>query len=48
MIKAIEMLLKTNRSINEIADLVGYDTVGSFSNAFQAFTHSRPSDFRKK
>lgn len=48
MIKAIEMLLKTNRSINEIADIVGYDTVGSFSNAFHSFTLSRPSDFRKK
>lgn len=48
MIKAIEMLLKTSKSINEIADAVGYDTVGSFSNAFYAFTHSRPSDFRKK
>ncbi|WP_400261933.1 helix-turn-helix domain-containing protein [Sphingobacterium sp. SG20118] len=47
MIKAIEMLLQTNVSITEIAFAVGYDTVGSFSNTFQTFTHSRPSDLRK-
>ena len=47
MIKAIEMLLKTNKSIHEIAISVGYDTLGSFSNTFFSFTRSRPSDFRK-
>ena len=47
MIKAIEMILKTNKPIGEIASLVGYDTIGAFSNTFYAFTHSRPSDFRK-
>ncbi|MDM1296813.1 helix-turn-helix transcriptional regulator [Sphingobacterium sp. N143] len=48
MIKAIEMLLRTNKSVTDIAFAVGYDTVGSFSNTFYAFTHSRPSDLRKK
>ena len=48
MIKAIEMLLKTNMSVTDIAFAVGYDTVGSFSNTFYTFTHSRPSDLRKK
>lgn len=47
MIKAIEMLLKTNKSVHEISYSVGYDTIGSFSNSFFAFTRSRPSDFRK-
>lgn len=47
MIKAIEMILKTNKPISDIAFEVGYDSIGSFSNAFYLFTHSRPSDFRK-
>lgn len=48
MIKAIEMILKTQKSIGAIAADVGYITIGSFSDAFQEFTHSRPSDFRKR
>jgi len=48
MVKAIEMLLKTNMSVTDIAFAVGYDTIGSFSNTFYTFTHSRPSDLRKK
>ncbi|MBZ5856946.1 AraC family transcriptional regulator [Flavihumibacter profundi] len=47
MVKAIEMILKTKKSISDIAYHVGYDTLGSFSNTFYAFTQSRPSDFRK-
>lgn len=47
IVKALEMLLKTNQSISEIAYSVGYDTLGAFSNTFFAFTHSRPSDLRK-
>lgn len=47
MIKALEMILKTNKSINEIAFSVGYDTLGAFSNTFFSFTHSRPSILRK-
>ncbi len=46
MIKAIELLLKTNKPINEISYLVGYDTVAAFSNTFYSFTRSRPSDLR--
>lgn len=48
IVKAIEMLVKTNDPISEIAFNVGYDTIGSFSNAFYALMQSRPSDFRKK
>ncbi|MGB3106218.1 helix-turn-helix domain-containing protein [Sphingobacterium siyangense] len=47
MVKAIEMLLKTNSSVTDIAFSVGYDTIGSFSNTFYTFTHSRPSDLRR-
>lgn len=47
MVKAIEMLLKTNASVTDIAFSVGYDTIGSFSNTFYTFTHSRPSDLRR-
>ena len=47
MVKAIEMILKTNNSISEISYRVGYNNIGSFSNAFFEFTNARPSDFRK-
>ncbi|MBO9154132.1 helix-turn-helix domain-containing protein [Chitinophaga sp. GCM10012297] len=47
MVKAIEMIVKTNKPISDVAFLVGYDSIGSFSNTFYAFTHSRPTDLRK-
>jgi AraC-like DNA-binding protein len=47
MIKAIELILKTQDSIGEIAYLVGYGTIGSFSNAFRSFTNFWPSELRK-
>jgi AraC-like DNA-binding protein len=47
MVKAVELLLKTQRSVGEIAYEVGYVTISSFSDAFHEFTHARPSDFRK-
>ncbi|WP_343703964.1 AraC family transcriptional regulator [Chitinophaga sp.] len=47
MVKAIEMIVKTNMPITDIAFEVGYDSIGSFSNTFYAFTHSRPTDLRK-
>lgn len=47
MIKALELILKTNKTLSEIAFSVGYDTLGAFSNTFYDFTHSRPSDIRK-
>lgn len=48
MVRAIEMILKTDFSINEIAASVGYETIGAFSNTFYSFTRSRPTDFRKR
>lgn len=47
MVKAIELILKTQRSIGDIAFEVGYETLSSFSDAFQEFTHIRPSEFRR-
>jgi transcriptional regulator GlxA family with amidase domain len=47
MVKAIELILKTNKPISDIAYSVGYTSISSFSDAFQEFTNSRPSDFRK-
>ncbi|MDW5290564.1 hypothetical protein [Formosa sp. PL04] len=38
MIKAIEMLLKNDKYLSEIASTVGYITLGAFSNIFQKFT----------
>jgi len=47
IIKAIELLLNTDKSINEIADDVGYSSISSFSDTFHEFTQSRPTDLRK-
>lgn len=48
IIKAIDLLQKTNITISDIAYQVGYDSIGSFSNTFYAFTRYRPSELRKK
>ena len=48
IMKALEMLLKTNKNVSEIAYSVGYDTIGAFSNSFYMFTRLRPTDLRKK
>lgn len=47
MVKAIELILKTNKPISDIAYSVGYTSISSFSDAFHEFTNSRPTDFRK-
>lgn len=47
MVKAIELILKTNKSIGEIALCVGFQTLGAFSNNFHDFTKTRPLDMRK-
>lgn len=48
MITAIEMIVKTQKSISDIAFEVGYATVASFSDTFYDFTSSRPSDLRRR
>lgn len=47
IIKSIELLQKTNLSISEISERVGYMTQGAFSNTFFEMTQMRPSDMRK-
>lgn len=48
IITALEMILKTNKTISEIAYDVGYETLGAFSNTFYSITRSRPSDLRRR
>jgi AraC-like DNA-binding protein len=48
IVMAIEMILKTKKTISEISYDVGYETLGAFSNTFYSFTNSRPSDLRKQ
>ncbi|MDM1395842.1 helix-turn-helix domain-containing protein [Myroides odoratimimus] len=47
IVKAIELLMKTEHSVSEIANTVGYVTLGAFSNAFCEFTGTRPLEMRK-
>lgn len=44
--KAYRLLLETRRSISEISLLSGYQSTGSFSNAFKRKYGIRPSDLR--
>lgn len=48
MITAIEMIVKTQKPIADIAFEVGYAAVASFSDTFYDFTSSRPSDLRRR
>lgn len=47
MMQAIDFLLKTNLSISEIANKVGYNSLPSFSTIFYEYTGKRPHDMRK-
>lgn len=48
MIKAIEMMLQTNRSMSEIAYALGYNNLSAFSNIFYQVTNTRPSEFARQ
>ncbi|SFU74410.1 AraC-like ligand binding domain-containing protein [Pustulibacterium marinum] len=45
--KSLEYLLETNYTIAEIAGLVGYNSVPTFSNTFTKIMDKRPSEYRK-
>ena len=45
---AIEHLVHSNKSIEEISFLVGYKTVDHFSRAFKQQFHMAPSLYRKE
>jgi AraC-like DNA-binding protein len=47
IIKAVKLLLEDQFSVNEIADMVGYHSIPTFSNSFKKFTGLRPTEFVK-
>lgn len=47
IVKAIEMLLQTDKSISEIAYESGYNSISAFSNTFYQLIHVRPTEFQK-
>jgi AraC-like DNA-binding protein len=47
MIKAMELLMGTEKNISEVAYQVGYSSIAAFSNTFQQLVNMRPSDFQK-
>ena len=47
VVKAMEMILQSDRSTSEIAYLTGYNSLAAFSKAFYQLTNIRPSDFGK-
>lgn len=44
---AAQMLRETNRSVSEIAQAVGYDSQSKFTEAFKAFFHTLPRDYKR-
>lgn len=48
MVKAIEMILQSDKSTSEIAFATGYNSLAAFSKAFYQLTNRRPTDFRKQ
>lgn len=46
--KAMDMLRRTDKSIAQIAEEVGYETQGKFTNAFKDCTQMTPSKYRKQ
>jgi AraC-like DNA-binding protein len=46
--KAVEFLLRTNRSISDIASALGFDNPTSFTRAFKSWTGLPPREYRKQ
>ena len=46
--RAIEALLRTNRSIGDIASALGFDNATSFTRAFKTWTGLPPREYRKR
>ena len=46
--RAMELLRQGEGSIAEIAEQVGYESQGNFSEAFKALTHVSPSEYRRR
>lgn len=47
MIRAMEQLLQTDKTISEIAYETGYNSLATFSNTFFSLVNVRPSEFQK-
>ncbi len=47
IIRAMEMLLRTEKTVSEIAFDTGYDSISAFSNTFYGLSAMRPSAFRE-
>lgn len=47
LLKALELLLETNKSVSEICFSVGYNSVPTFSNVFYKMIGVRPAEYRK-
>jgi AraC-like DNA-binding protein len=47
MIKAIQLLLDGKYPVSEVAEMVGYSSVPTFSNSFTKMTGMRPTEFTK-
>lgn len=47
ILKALELLLETNKSVSEICIAIGYNSVPTFSNVFQKMIGIRPVEYRK-
>lgn len=47
MVKALEMMLKTDKTLGEISYAVGYQSLSAFSSTFRQYTSFSPSDFLK-
>lgn len=48
MVRAIELILENDKSLSEIAYMLGYNNISAFSNIFAQLTGMRPSDFLKQ
>jgi len=46
--KASELLIRTDRTVEEIAEIVGYSTTTGFIDNFKAVQGTTPLKYRKK
>jgi transcriptional regulator GlxA family with amidase domain len=45
ILKAVELLMEKNKSVKEVAEEVGYNSVPTFSNTFFQVIGQRPTDY---
>lgn len=47
IVRSMQFLLQSDKSISEIAYETGYNSISAFSNTFYQLVNMRPSDFQK-